>query len=123
MTQIGMGTAIHDLRKRIMDIESDIALLGAFEEYPELIDSTNLLRSNEYLVKKSGKQAELTVAYEQYSRALEELLANVFEIQTDLKDILKEQSRLMSDSDKTRRARKSTSKTTVKSGQRRRQLP
>jgi PAB1-binding protein PBP1 len=39
-------------------------------------------------------------AYGQYSDALEELLATVFDIQKDLKEILKEQSRLIPNSSK-----------------------
>jgi len=39
-------------------------------------------------------------AYGQYSMSLEELLATVFDIQKDLKEILKEQSRLILNSSK-----------------------
>ena len=55
------------------------------------------------------KKSELLVAYSQYSTALEELLSTVFDIQKDLKDILKEQSSLIADS------RKKTSKPKTKS--------
>lgn len=69
-------------------------------DLPEMIESSNLLRSNEYLSKANDKKSELLVAYQQYSTALEELLSSVFDIQKDLKDILKEQSSLISDSPK-----------------------
>jgi hypothetical protein len=63
---------------------------------PELITSANLLRSNEYLSKVTKKQSELLSAYDQYSKALEDMIAVVFDIQNDLKNILKEQSHLIS---------------------------
>ena len=78
-------------------------------DMPEMIESSNLLRSNEYLSKTNEKKSELLVVYSQYSTALEELLASVFDIQKDLKDILKEQSSLIADS------RKKTSKPKTKS--------
>ena len=40
-----------------------------------------------------------------YSESLEELLSSVFEIQTDLKDILKEQSSLISSQTKQRKSK------------------
>lgn len=63
---------------------------------PELINSANLLRSNEYLAKVSEKQSELLSVYDQYSKALENMIEMVFDIQNDLKNILREQSNLIS---------------------------
>ena len=63
---------------------------------PELITSANLLRSNEHLTKISEKQSELISAYGLYSKALEDMIAVVFDIQNDLKNLLKEQSKLIS---------------------------
>ena len=63
-----------------------------------MVESANLLRSNEYLSKASEKKSVLIDAYGQYSTALEELLKTVFDIQKDLKDILKEQSTLIPNS-------------------------
>ena len=41
------------------------------------------------------KKTELLSYYVQYSEALEELLSSVFDIQHDLKEILKEQSSII----------------------------
>ena len=79
-------------------------------DLPEMIESSNLLRSNEYLSKANEKKSELLVAYQQYSTALEELLSSVFDIQKDLKDILKEQSSLIPDSPKKASKSKTRSK-------------
>ena len=110
MTNIGAGEIIYDLRKKIQVIQAELAQLGdPAKNIPEMIESANLLRSNEYLSKTNEKKSELLVAYSQYSTALEELLSTVFDIQKDLKDILKEQSSLITDS------RKKTSKPKTKS--------
>ena len=110
MTNIGAGEIIYDLRKKIQEIQMSLDQMGEpTTDMPEMIESSNLLRSNEYLSKANEKKSELLVAYGQYSAALEELLSTVFDIQKDLKDILKEQSSLIGDS------RKKTSKPKTKS--------
>ncbi len=101
MTNLGAGEIIHDLRKKIQEIQMTLDQLGEpATNLSEMIESSNLIRSNEYLSKANEKKSELLVVYRQYSTALEELLSSVFDIQKDLKDILKEQSALISDSPK-----------------------
>ena len=98
MSKIGVGEIIYELRKKIQVIQSELDKLGnPTSDMPELIISANLLRSNEHYAQVSKKQSELLSAYEQYSRALEDMIAVVFDIQNDLKNILKEQSKLLSD--------------------------
>lgn len=92
-----MGEIISELRKRIQDIQFELDELGGpISDMPELITSANLLRSNEHLTKVSEKQSELLSAYDLYSKALEDMIAVVFDIQNDLKNLLKEQSKLIS---------------------------
>jgi hypothetical protein len=101
LANIGAGEIIYDLRKKIQEIQVELTELGEpVGDMPEMIVSANLLRSNEYLSKANEKKTELLMAYEQYSVALEKLLSSVFDIQKDLKDILKEQSSLIADSPK-----------------------
>ncbi|HSB84186.1 MAG TPA: hypothetical protein VLD64_06860 [Nitrosarchaeum sp.] len=98
MNNLGLGEIIDDLRRKICEIKSELNQLGnPIQDIPELITSTNLLRSNEYLTKVSEKQSELLSAYEQYSVALENMVNTIFSIQNDLKNLLKEQSKLISD--------------------------
>jgi DNA repair exonuclease SbcCD ATPase subunit len=98
LTEIGAGEIIYELRKKIQKITSDLnELEKESEEIPELIKSTNILRTNDHLVEVNNKKSELTFAYEQYSKELEQLLATVFDIQKDLKEILKTQSSLISE--------------------------
>ena len=97
MTKIGVGGVIYDLRKKIQQINADLNQFGdPVSEMPELITSANLLRSNEYLSKANDKKTELLTTYAQYSDALEELISTVFDIQNDLKEILKQQSSMIS---------------------------
>ena len=97
MTTIGSEELIYDLRKKIQQIQVDLNQLGdPVSEIPELISSANLLRANEYLSKANEKKTELLIIYAQYSTALEGLLSSVFDIQNDLKDILKHQSSMIS---------------------------
>jgi len=95
LTNIGAGEIIYDLRKKIQEVKSELNQLGSISDIPELITSANLLRSNEYLSKVNDKKTMLISAYATYSESLEELLLSVFEIQKDLKEILKEQSSMI----------------------------
>jgi hypothetical protein len=111
LTNVGAGEIIYDLRKKIQEIQVSLKELGEpAVDLPEMIVTANLLRSNEYLSKVNEKRTELVTVYEQYSAALEDLLSSVFDIQKDLKEILKEQSALISESPKKRRKSKTTSK-------------
>lgn len=95
LAKVGTGEIIYDIRKKIQSIKSELSQLDYPPKIPELIDSANLLRLNEHLSKTNDKKTELLCAYEQYSAALEALLEMVFGIQTELKEILKEQSSMI----------------------------
>ncbi len=115
MTKIIAGGMIYDLRKKIQQIQADLNQLGnPVSEIPELITSANLLRSNEYLSKANEKKTELLSTYEQYSVALEKLLSTVFDIQNDLKDILKQQSSIILSQRKKQLKAKTKSRNTKK---------
>ena len=115
LTKIDATGLIYDLRKKIQQIQADLNQLGdPISEMPELITSANLLRSNEYLSKANEKKTELLSVYEQYSVALEELLTSVFDIQNDLKEILKAQSSMISSQRKKQSKAKTKSRITKK---------
>lgn len=96
---MGVGETIYQLRKRIQYIQAELDSLGDVpKNIPELMDSANVLRKNEFLSKLCDKQSELIYAYSEYSKSLEQMLSAVFEIQNDLKNLLKEQTRLLSTS-------------------------
>ena len=99
MNDVGVGELIYSLRRQIQNLQSEICALGEpVGDMPELISSANLLRSNEYLLKANQKKSQLLTVYEQYSNSLEDMLSTVFDIQKDLKNILKEQSELITES-------------------------
>ena len=98
MTEIKISNNIYELKKEIQQLQSELSELGdPVSNIPEMISSSNLLRTNEYLLKSDQKKTNLISIYNKYSTSLELLLSSVFEIQIQLKDILKEQS-LMIDS-------------------------
>ena len=87
---------IYDLRKDIELIENELSELGdPVSDIPEMISNSNLIRSNEYFLKSDQKKTDLISLYAQYSGSMEVLLSSVFEIQTELKDVLHEQSLLI----------------------------
>ncbi len=110
---MGAGEIIYELRKKIQTITGELNQLeNGSDDIPELIKSTNLLRSNDHLLELNHKKSELTSVYQQYSKELENMLAAVFEIQKDLKEILKAQSSLISENEpkKITKTRKKPSK-------------
>ena len=113
LDKIGAGNIIYDLRKKIQQAQADLTQLGEpVSDIPELVETANLIRSNEYFKKANLKQTELLELFQKHSDALEALLSTVFDIQNDLKEILKEQSSLLSKPKKTtvKRKTKSTKK-------------
>ena len=103
MVENKISKTIYDLRKEINFIEHELSELGdPVSEIPEMISSSNLLRSNEYYLKSDQKKTNLISAYAQYCTSMEVLLSSVFEIQTQLKDILHEQSLLLDSKPKTK---------------------
>jgi len=97
MGDLGVGKTIYHLRKKIDEIQEELNQLGeSGQDFQEIINSTNLIRTNEHLSKINNKQNELIKTYMQHSTVMEELLRSVFEIQIQLKEILKEQSSLIS---------------------------
>ena len=106
---MGAGKVIYDLRKKIQEITFELNNLeNNSKNIPELIQSTNLLRLNDHLKEVNLKRLELISAYDLYSKELEKMLANVFDIQEDLKEILKTQSSLISKNTKKKPVKKKT---------------
>ena len=111
MTGVGAGEVIYELRKKIQKITFELKdLENDSDDIPELIKSTNLLRSNDHLIEVNQKKSELTSAYEQYSKELENMLATVFDIQKDLKEILKTQTLLITEQKKPKKISKTKKK-------------
>lgn len=108
---------ISQLHKSIEDIELELVELGEpVLDMPELITSANLLRSNQYLVQLSQKQSRLLFAYSTYSNALNDTISVLFDVNEDLKNLLRKHSNLIS-SEKSRQkltASKNKKKSSIK---------
>jgi hypothetical protein len=109
---IGLGNNLSELKSRIDKVYSDLASI----EHPgdpllEVINTTNVLRLNEYLTKTDEKKSELLLLYEEYTKHLESLVSTLLSIQKDLKDIVKAQVHLL-DSEKEKPRPKKTRKRT-----------
>ena len=107
MNEIKISNNIYDLKSKIQQIQRELDDLGdPISNIPEMINSTNLLRSNQFLLKHDEKKNNLLSVYAQYSNSMELLLSSVFEIQLQLKDILKEQSLMISPKTKKTKTKK-----------------
>lgn len=107
---MGTGGIIYELSKQIQKITTELKNLDSSSDIPELIKSANLLRSNEHLVEVNLKMSELISTYKDYSKELEQMLATVFDIQQDLKEILKTQTSLILEQKKSKTKKKSSKK-------------
>ena len=95
MKPLGLGNVLGELKNQIQKIKLELKEIDeSFTSIPEMIESTNVLRENESLRLANNKKTELIAAYEQYTKKIENLISSAFEIQNDLKEIIKEQAKL-----------------------------
>lgn len=96
MERTDSGVPLHALKRRIRDAQEELTRLASEQgSMPELVDSANLLRANERLVRENGARAKMIRAYDSYSGILESTLTSLLDIQKDLTAILKMQSSLI----------------------------
>lgn len=108
---IGLGRNLGELKARIEKIQSDLTSIEhPGDPLPEVINTTNVLRLNEYLTKTNEKKSELLLLYEEYTKHLESLVSTLLSIQEDLRDIVKAEARLLGSSEKQKSRPKRTKK-------------
>ena len=79
---------IKELQTRIEKLKHDLSTIKQLEQpQPELINSTNMLRTNEYLTREIQQQSELLSLYEKYSKELENLVVSTSEIKFKIKQL------------------------------------
>ncbi len=84
---------IGELKRKIIQTKNELSALSNDQNpIPELINSTNLLRENNFLIKTGDKKSELLTAYDQYSKQLENTLTKIIKIQDQLKKSMKKRS-------------------------------
>jgi hypothetical protein len=102
---------INNLQHKILQTKQELAELTKLEQpIPELINTTNLLRTNEYLTKETAKKSQLLTLYEQYTNELENLVVSASVIKAKIKN-LKSRSKLKK---KARHQKKRTKKSRFK---------
>jgi hypothetical protein len=73
------------LQKKIMQAKKELTEINILEQpLPEFINTTNMLRTNEYLHKANEKKSQLLTAYEEYVYELERLVSNISQIKGNL---------------------------------------
>lgn len=93
---LGLGKNLTELKSRIHKAQKELEQIGVPQQpLPEVIEMTNLLRTNEYLTRADEKKSELILAYDAYTKQLEQLVSSLLSIQADLKDIVKTQASLI----------------------------
>lgn len=85
---------VKDLQNNILQIKIELDNINKNQKpLPELINTTNMLRTNEYLQKAIGAQSKLLAAYDDYSNELERLISSISKIKGNISTL---KSRLIS---------------------------
>ena len=76
---------VRELQNKIIQIKIELSEINKGEKpLPEFIDTTNMLRSNEYLQKANDKKSKLLTAYEEYTNELEKLVSVISKIKGNI---------------------------------------
>ena len=87
-----------DLRLAINDLRARLDKMGPPPSpLAEVVDSTNTLRTNEYLSARDVICAEMLSHYGRYSRMLESVVRDALDVQSGLLEVLRAQSELLED--------------------------
>lgn len=85
-----------DLKNCITELKKEIKAMDPVpDDISTMIDATNILRKNEHLQRSDRLKGDLVSCYEQYADNLEKLLKMSLEVQNGLKDILREQNKII----------------------------
>ncbi len=76
---------LSELQNRIEQTKHELEQIKQHEKpMPEFINTTNVLRSNEYLLKEIQTQAKLVSVYENYSQELEKMVLSTSVIKSKI---------------------------------------
>jgi len=79
---------INELQNKIIQIKKELSEINKEEKpLPEFIDTTNILRSNEYLKKSNEEKSKLLISYEEYTNELENLVSSISKIKGDITNL------------------------------------
>ncbi len=115
---------VKELQNKIIQIKKELSEINKGETpLPEFIDTTNMLRSNEYLQKANEAKSTLLTAYEDYTNELENLISSVSKIKgniASLKSRIKPRKKSKKKIKKKRTIKRKSKKRKTKSKTRRR---
>ncbi len=79
---------INELQNKIIQVKAELSEINKDEKpLPEFIDTTNILRSNEYLKKSNVVKSNLLIAYEEYTDELENLVTSISKIKSNITNL------------------------------------
>ena len=85
---LAIGKKVNELQKKIVLAKKELSEINILEQpLPEFINTTNMLRSNEYLQKSNEKKSQLLIAYEEYTDELENLVSNIAHIKGSIHNL------------------------------------
>lgn len=85
-----------ELRNTISELHKQLSELGTPPpSIAQVVDSTNILRTNEYLRARDALLSKLISSYGAYAKKLESLTSNVLDVQSGLLEVLKQQSSMI----------------------------
>lgn len=88
MEMLAIGKKISELQKKIVLAKKELSEINTLEQpLPEFINTTNMLRLNEYLQKSNEKKSQLLIAYEEYINELENLVSNIAQIKDSIHNL------------------------------------
>jgi len=83
-----IGKKVSELQKKIVLAKKELSEINTLEQpLPEFINTTNMLRSNEYLQKSNENNSQLLIAYEEYTNELENLVSNIAQIKASIHNL------------------------------------
>ncbi len=79
---------INELQNKIIQIKTELSEITKEEKpLPEFIDTTNILRSNEYLKKSNEEKSKLLIVFEEYTDELENLVTSISKIKGNITNL------------------------------------
>ena len=88
MEMLSFGKKVSELQKKIILAKKELSEINTLEQpLPEFINTTNILRSNEYLQKSNEKKTQLLITYEEYTNELENLVSNISQIKDTIHNL------------------------------------
>jgi hypothetical protein len=102
---------LSELQKIIEQTKQELEQIKQHEKpMPEFINTTNVIRSNEYLLKEIQTHAKLISVYEKYSQELEKMVLSTSVIKSKIKQLKSRINTRKKSKTKTKRRKKSSKK-------------